>query len=119
MGCHNAKHHQFALVGSWKNVDGASFNFKSDSTFTVSSLPPRFFYWMGEYTEKIEGFGIWQFGDDKKRNEIVLIFKKYSGPDGNKGYKMPLYVSESDSTDYLFFWEDEEIGKEYKFLPVR
>lgn len=116
VGCVGSSPAKSEIIGTWVSSDGAILKIMEDGSFSSQFLPSKIFYWNGEFTQKINGYGKWEIRKGQTNWELYLNFKEYSGNDGNKGYGLPLLISKENSSWYLFLWEEEEGGLQYKFL---
>ena len=102
------------VVGTWVNPDGAALTLEEDGGFSVRRLPIEVFIGPDQTGQPIDGSGRWRLEYENPYWTVKLSFEQISGQPSRRG--IPVLVSGSGTSVYLYQWKGEEGGARYKLI---
>lgn len=99
------------VIGTWVNTDGAVLKLDENGQFSAHSLPQAIF-WRQDQPSPFDGNGTWKLQKEKSNWEVKLYFKKISSHPASR--EIPVLVSGSGDSTYLYLWKGEEGEGLYK-----
>jgi hypothetical protein len=99
------------VVGTWINPDGALLTVEEDGTFLARGLPPEVFGPLDREGDVLDGDGTWELREVEWGWALELRFPSLAG---SSAFYAPLYVSTDREHPYLYCWEGDPDGAEYR-----